>query len=255
MVRIPSLVLGGLICGLIPGPCRDLLALSPQKALTQYTRTVWTQAQGLPQDTIRAIAQTQDGYLWVGTSEGLARFDGYDFVTFTKDDGSLPSNSIGMLVAGRNGGLWIGTGGGLAHYAGGRFKIFTAKDGLRPKPVTALAEDHTGAVWLASGGLLSRLENGKVTTYPKQALAPLELAQAIYEDPQQELWVGGAGGLMKRSGDRFTRGPWAQGIEWEYHHRDGPGCQWPLDRRNHRNHLDASGRLAAAFRHSRRPSG
>jgi ligand-binding sensor domain-containing protein len=43
------------------------------------TRTIWTQAQGLTQDTIRAIAQTRDGYLWVGTSEGLARFDGYEF--------------------------------------------------------------------------------------------------------------------------------------------------------------------------------
>ncbi len=203
-MRVHSLVLGGLICGLMPGLCRDAFALSSEKALTQYTRTVWTQAQGLPQDTVRAIAQTQDGYLWIGTSEGLARFDGYDFVTYTRDDGSLPSNSIGTLVAGRSG-LWIGTGGGLAHYSGGRFKIFTAKDGLQPKPVTALAEDHTGAVWLASGGLLRRLENGGITTYPKQALAPLELAQVIYEDPQQELWVGGAGGLMKRTGSQFTR--------------------------------------------------
>src|SRR5712691_6592901 len=54
---------------------RDLLALDPLKALTQYTRTAWTQADGLPQDTIRAITQTQDGYLWLGTDEGLARFD------------------------------------------------------------------------------------------------------------------------------------------------------------------------------------
>src|ERR1700686_4688410 len=72
----------------------SLFALNPRKSLTQYTRTVWTQAQGLPQDTIRAITQTPDGYLWLGTDEGLARFDGYDFVTFTKDNGSLPSNSI-----------------------------------------------------------------------------------------------------------------------------------------------------------------
>ena len=50
-----------------------LFALNPRRALTQYTRTVWTQAQGLPQDTIRAITQTDDGYLWLGTDEGLAQ--------------------------------------------------------------------------------------------------------------------------------------------------------------------------------------
>src|ERR1700686_483545 len=83
-----------------------LFALNPHKALTQYTRAVWTQADGLPQDTIRAIAQTADGYLWLGTDEGLTRFDGYDFVTLTKDSGSLPSNSITALAAGSDGTLW-----------------------------------------------------------------------------------------------------------------------------------------------------
>src|SRR6266550_5365085 len=71
-----------------------LFGLEPSKSLTQYTRTVWTQADGLPQDTIRAITQTDDGYLWLGTEEGLARFDGYDFVTLTKTSAGLQSNSI-----------------------------------------------------------------------------------------------------------------------------------------------------------------
>ena len=68
----------GLVC-LLASP---VWALDPHKALTQYSRTVWTQEHGLPQDTIRAIVQTTDGYLWLGTDEGLARFDGYDFVVF-----------------------------------------------------------------------------------------------------------------------------------------------------------------------------
>ena len=57
---------------------RDAQALDPHKTLTQYSRKVWTQEHGLPQDTIRAITQTADGYLWLGTDEGLARFDGYE---------------------------------------------------------------------------------------------------------------------------------------------------------------------------------
>jgi len=54
--------------------------LDPRKSLAQYSSTIWAQQHGLPQDTIRAIAQTPEGFLWVGTDEGLARFDGYEFV-------------------------------------------------------------------------------------------------------------------------------------------------------------------------------
>src|SRR5713226_10381898 len=135
---------------------RDLLALDPLKALTQYTRTVWTQAQGLPQDTIRAITQTQDGYLWLGTDEGLARFDGYEFVIFTKDDSALPSNSITALWAGQSGALWIGTPNGLTRYLNRRFTTFTTKDGLPDNAITSLMEDHAGALWIAAGVSLTR---------------------------------------------------------------------------------------------------
>src|SRR6185295_1850381 len=69
-----------LVAGLLGG-APGMFGLNPGKSLTQYTRNVWTQAQGLPQDTIQAITQTSDGYLWLGTDEGLARFDGYEFVT------------------------------------------------------------------------------------------------------------------------------------------------------------------------------
>ena len=183
----------------------SLFALDPRKALSQYTRTVWTQAQGLPQDTIRAIAQTSDGYLWVGTSEGLARFDGYDFVIFTQNNGGLPSNSITALRASHDGKLWVGTNRGLTLYSGGRFRNFTPQDGLPAKTVTALTEDHAGVLWWAAGGLLGRIENGRVTTYSHDRFAPVELGQVIYEDDAHDLWVGGAGGLVKRNGESFSK--------------------------------------------------
>src|SRR4051794_12462290 len=93
------------ILALAAGAFSPTFALDPAKKLTQYSMAVWTQQQGLPQDSVRAITQTTDGYLWLGTDEGLARFDGYDFVTFSKDHGDLPSNSISSLAADKDGSL------------------------------------------------------------------------------------------------------------------------------------------------------
>src|ERR1700691_3624613 len=77
--------------------------LDTLKALTQYTRATWTQEDGLPQDAINAVVQTVDGYLWVGTEEGLARFDGYEFTVFNRNNSQLGSNSILALAAGKDG--------------------------------------------------------------------------------------------------------------------------------------------------------
>jgi hypothetical protein len=69
-------------------------ALDPHKTLTQYSRHVWGQQDGLPQDTVKSITQTPDGYLWLGTDEGLARFDGFEFTVFSRPTSDLPANSI-----------------------------------------------------------------------------------------------------------------------------------------------------------------
>ncbi len=202
-LRFRSPVIFGFALSLCLGS-GELLALNPHKALTQYTRTVWTQAQGLPQDTIRAITQTGDGFLWLGTDEGLARFDGYDFVIFTKDDGSLPSNSITALWAGHGGALWIGTPNGLTRYANRRFTTFTTRDGLPDNAITSLFEDHSGVLWIAAGIFLSRFENEKFATVSAEHLVPVDVVRMVYEDREQQLWVAGVGGVLKRTGETFT---------------------------------------------------
>lgn len=179
-------------------------ALDPQKRLTQYTRTVWTQEHGLPQDTIRAIAQTADGYLWLGTDEGLARFDGYEFVVYHKNGGSLPGNSVTVLYADRDGSLWIGTSDGLTHYQGGRFTTYTTKDGLIDNAITSIFQDHEGALWIAAGVFLSRFQDGHFLNYlPKDGL-PIQAVRAIYEDRQHTLWIAGFGGVVQFTGGRFV---------------------------------------------------
>src|SRR6476659_1676950 len=137
-----------------------LEALNPAKSLTQYTRTVWTQEHGLPQDTIRAITQTPDGNLWLGTDEGLARFDGYEFAIFNKDQGELPGNSVTALAAAPDGTLWIGTTGGVTSYKDRTFHTYTAKNGLADDGVAALMVDQAGTVWIVAGIHLSRFQGG-----------------------------------------------------------------------------------------------
>jgi signal transduction histidine kinase/ligand-binding sensor domain-containing protein len=181
-----------------------LLALNPHKALTQYSRGVWTQAQGLPQDTIRAITQTEDGYLWLGTDEGLSSFDGYDFVTFTRGDGSLPNNSVSALATGRDGALWIGTPGGLTRYRNHRFTTFRTKDGLPDDSISSLVEDRAGVLWIVTGSFLSRFENGKFYNYPVDSLKPVRAPRVVYQDRQGVIWVAGLEGLIKLRGDSFV---------------------------------------------------
>ena len=180
------------------------LALNPSKTLTQYTRTVWTQEHGLPQDTIRAITQTSDGYLWLGTDEGLARFDGYEFITFNKNHGELPSNSITALAAGRDGVLWIGTSNGLIHYQQKQFRVYSTKDGLPDNGISSLLEDHSGALWIVAGNYLSRLEGGKFTNFAPEKDMLIAGVRAVYEDRAHTIWVGGFGGVARLERGRFV---------------------------------------------------
>ncbi|HEV3330516.1 MAG TPA: two-component regulator propeller domain-containing protein [Bryobacteraceae bacterium] len=194
-------LLGVWICCALAGP---VLALDPLKGLTQYSRTVWTQGQGLPQDTIRAIAQTTDGYLWLGTDEGLARFDGYDFTVFDKGQGYLPSNSIGVLEAGPDGSLWIGSPSGLTHFRDKQFHTYTTKDGLPDDAIAGLFMDHAGTLWIVSGLDLAEFRDGKFHVLAAGKDLPFSGVRSVYEDRHHNLWVAGFGGVVKRQGDKFV---------------------------------------------------
>src|SRR4029078_4911286 len=101
-------------------------ALDPHRALTQARLSVWTSDAGLPQNTIETIIQTHDGYLWMGTEEGLVRFDGTRFVVNDRQNApALGSAFVSALCDSADGTLWIGTyGGGLARLRNGRIEAF-----------------------------------------------------------------------------------------------------------------------------------
>jgi signal transduction histidine kinase/ligand-binding sensor domain-containing protein len=198
MLRVHVAVLSALLA--LP---RASVALDPRKALTQYTRTVYAQEQGLPQDTIRAIVQTPDGYLWLGTDEGLARFDGYEFSVFNRDRGGLPGNSVTSLAASADGTLWIGTNNGLARYRDRSFRSFGTKDGLPDNGISALVAARDGSLWIVAGVFLTHYEHGRFTTFAPGTAMPLDAVRSVYEDRAHRLWIGGFGALLKRENGRF----------------------------------------------------
>ena len=194
----------GFFCGAVLLAASNVFALDPHKGLTQYSRTVWTQQQGLPQDTVRTIAQTADGYLWVGTDEGLARFDGYEFTTFRKGSGDLPSNSITALAATSDGALWIGTPSGLTRYRDKRFYTYTTKSGLPDDAISALYTDHGGTLWIVAGQYLSRFADGQFTSFAPGPDLPVASVRLVCEDRNHDLWVAGYGGVGKLVAGKFT---------------------------------------------------
>jgi ligand-binding sensor domain-containing protein len=119
-------------------PC--YAALDPTRALTQYTLEQWTTTRGLPNNTVDAIAQTADGYLWLGTEEGLVRFDGLRFIVFDKQNTpAIKSNHVSTLLTDKYGALWIGTqGGGLTRFRDGEFQTFAKRDGLTSDSILSL---------------------------------------------------------------------------------------------------------------------
>src|SRR5215470_3686301 len=139
-------------------------ALDSRKAITQYAHQAWKTDQGLPQNSIQAILQTRDGYLWLGTERGLVRFDGVQFTVLDKGNApGLRSSNTQALLQDRDGNLWVGTWGGLHRYHDGRFEAFTTKEGLSNNRVVALYQDRHGALWIGTSSGLNRLENGRIT--------------------------------------------------------------------------------------------
>jgi signal transduction histidine kinase/ligand-binding sensor domain-containing protein len=180
-------------------------ALDPRKSLTQYSRTVWTQELGLPQDTVHAIAQTADGYLWLGTDEGLARYDGYDFVVFDSVNSAIPADAVTALAATPDGSLWIGTAAGLARFKSGQFRTYTLKDGLPDSGILRLGVDSSGALWIVAGVSLSRFQDGKFTNFEPGPRMPVAPVRAVCEDRHHNLWIAGYAGVVKFSGGKLTQ--------------------------------------------------
>jgi PAS domain S-box-containing protein len=178
--------------------CVTAFALDPNKKITQYLHNAWTSEQGLPENDVRSIVQTRDGYLWLATEEGLARFDGVHFKVFDKHSvDAIKNNFILSLFEDSEGTLWIGSwGGGLTRFSRGRFDTYTKSDGLGDDIVNAITQDRDGHIWIGTGGGgLDVWKDGKFTAYTtKQGLSHNRVL-ALYPSRDGSLWIGSDGGL------------------------------------------------------------
>lgn len=187
-------------------------ALDPTKAVTQYVQTSWTSDSGLPENSVHAIAQTADGYMWIGTEEGLARFDGSRFIVFTsRNTRGLPSNYVQVLTADRDGSLWIGTDSGLSHFVPspdrsrtGASNSFIRIPGLAGTVVRALCQDRNGALWVGTDHGLKRLLDGHLESWGTRDGLPAAAVRALVVDAVGTLWVGTDKGLSRFSNGRFV---------------------------------------------------
>ena len=180
-----------------------VFALDPTKAITQYVHDVWTNKDGLPQNSIYCMVQTRDGYLWIGTYEGLVRFDGLRFTVFDRSNTkALPHKRITALAEDREGALWIGTyNGGLVRLKNGEFTQVSAQLGLALGEVGDIFSDRDGSLWIGSATGLHRFQAGKLTTWTKKNGLSHDFVLSIFRDKSDRLWVGTLTGL-----DQFKEG-------------------------------------------------
>ena len=138
------------VCTSVIGGASVTAAAEAGTNIPAFVVKSWQTMEGLPQNSVTAIAQTPDGYLWVGTRGGLARFDGVRFRNYGLADG-LRGLSIRVLLGDGQGGLWIATrGGGLSRWRDGVISTLTTADGLAHEDVLSLAPAEPGAVWIGT---------------------------------------------------------------------------------------------------------
>ena len=129
---------------LVIGMVCPAMALNPERQITQYGHTAWRLDEGTFPSAPHAVAQTVDGYLWIGTETGLVRSDGVRFVSWTAPAGqALASTSIYSLAGTRDGRLWIGTGAGLASWKDGKLWTYPETAGR----INSIIETADGTVW------------------------------------------------------------------------------------------------------------
>lgn len=172
-------------------------ATAPWLLPQDLTVHVWGKQEGLPDNSVTSVLQTRDGYLWVGTLGGLARFDGVRFVLIAPTSGN--SNELIRVTAlceDSTGRLWIGTQGeGLLWYAEGSVHRFQEREGLLDRTINSIAEDAAGSLWVGTPTGLNRLEKAKLSRFNTSDGLPNDFVSSVHVARSGTVWITTRGGM------------------------------------------------------------
>ena len=170
--------------------CSFAAALDDHRTIAQFAHTAWGPKDGAP-NVITSLAQSTDGYLWLGSPEGLYRFDGVTFEHYQPQSGELlPTRTVRLLLAVSNGDLWIGyRSGEISLLRNGHATNYTERDGVPGGLIWSLAQDREGSTWAATTDGLVRLEGSRWKEVGKDWNFPGKSSYAIFLDRQGTLWV------------------------------------------------------------------
>ena len=185
------------VCALVlpPWTARAAALASPKDSLTQFKIDTWQTEQGLPLNAVQSLFQTRDGYLWVGTGGGLARFDGARFTTFDSAQApDMASQPIFGFKEDAQGNLWIGHSKGAALYRNGVFQVGISQEVTAGRRVWSFAQASDGVMWAATENGLVRWERGATKLYQQADGLPTNRLRSVAFDAQGVLWIGTTGG-------------------------------------------------------------
>lgn len=167
--------------------------------------TAFSAAEGMPKSIVRAIAQEENGDIWIGTEkDGLCRLSNNRINCFTKNEG-LSSNSIWSLLIDREKTLWAATSErGINRVSRQVITPLSKKDGLQDGNVYPILEDSKGNFWIGTWSALSVYKNGEVENYNPQSGLLYEIVQSLFEDKNGRIWIGSVGGIEYLENGKFV---------------------------------------------------
>lgn len=178
----------------------------------QFFIEPWNSLKGLQQSTVIDLAQSPDGFLWIATQEGVARFDGAKFTIYNDTDLWIRQDLwVFAMVAAQDGSIWVGTGAGLNRLKDGKFTAYSTQTNppgtigsLPDNHIEALCEDADGAIWIATPKGLTRFHQSKFTTITTRDGLPPNRIYRMIRSKSGGLWIGAERGLSRYKHGKFT---------------------------------------------------
>lgn len=206
-----------------------LILAGVSSASAQYNFSSWTADDGLPQNSVDAIQQTRDGYLWFTTLDGLVRFDGVSFTTFSKSNVSqFKSNRFSSLLEDSRGDLWMGTDdGGVVRYHGGEFFSYTTEDGLPHNAIDRLLKNQDGLPIVVTRAGMAQWQGDRFVSFA----GPAELKYhrptgALFESETGVFWYADGTAIMSFTGGQILGTQKYQGLAVAVIYEDSQHNVW-----------------------------